>query len=396
MTATVEDRAATLATKPVKAAVYLRQSLDRTGEGLAVARQREDNVALAKLKGWGDIIEYEDNDTSASKGVRPACQRMLRAIEDGKIDAVVVWDLDRLHRQPRELEDFIDLCDRKQVKLATFGGDTDLSTDQGRLTARIKGAVARAEIERKSARQKRASLQRAQSGKGWGPRAFGYNGEHANPAVVPDEAAAVRHAYHDVLAGNTVYSVAVRWNKAGFCTNKGNEWDTTQVKRLLLNPRYAGLRSYRREIIYKDGEPVSGDWPAMVDLDTWQALHYLLTNTGLHTAGRPARKYLLGSILVCGECGKPLSSGYTRNAQKASCDEDRPIYKCKNYSCSKVVRRQRLVDPWVQNTILNRIREKGWKLVSDLDPTGWRRCTPTPPRCGLAWPPSAWSSREAT
>jgi DNA invertase Pin-like site-specific DNA recombinase len=90
MTGTLEDRTITLATRPVKAGVYLRQSLDRTGEGLAVARQREDNVALAKRKGWGDVIEYEDNDTSASKGVRPAYQRMLCDIEDGKIDASTV------------------------------------------------------------------------------------------------------------------------------------------------------------------------------------------------------------------------------------------------------------------------------------------------------------------
>jgi hypothetical protein len=38
---------------------------------------------------------------------------------------------DRDRRQSRELEDFIDLCDRKRVKLAAVGGDTDLSTDHG-------------------------------------------------------------------------------------------------------------------------------------------------------------------------------------------------------------------------------------------------------------------------
>jgi DNA invertase Pin-like site-specific DNA recombinase len=368
MTQTLE-RAAPQDAAPIRAAVYLRQSLDRTGEGLAVSRQREDCLRLCAERGWIPT-EYVDNDTSASKGVRPQYRKMLADIMAGDIDAVVVWHLDRLHRQPMELEEFIKVTEEADIarNLATVTGEVDLSTDDGRFMARIMGAVARKEIERKKARQQRQSLQRAQSGRGRGPRAFGYNGDHADPELVAEEADAVERAYRDVLAGDSVYSVAVRWNKAGFRTNKGNEWDTTQVKRLLINPRYAGLRSFRREILYKEGEPVRGDWPAIVDMDSWQAVHYLLTNTGQHTAGRPARKYLLGSILVCGECGKPLSSGYTKNAQKASCDEDRPIYKCKNYSCSKVVRRQRLVDPWVQNTILNRIREKGWKLVSDVDP----------------------------
>jgi DNA invertase Pin-like site-specific DNA recombinase len=89
-------------------------------------------------------------------------------------------------------------------------GEVDLSTDDGRFMARIMGAVARKEVERKKVRQQRQSLQRAQSGKGWGPRAFGYNGNHANPDLVPEEADAVRQAYHDLLAGDSVYSVAVR------------------------------------------------------------------------------------------------------------------------------------------------------------------------------------------
>jgi DNA invertase Pin-like site-specific DNA recombinase len=362
MTQTLE-RVAPQDAAPVRAAVYLRQSLDRTGEGLAVSRQREDCLRLCAERGWIPT-EYVDNDTSASKGVRPQYRKMLADINAGDIQAVVVWHLDRLHRQPVELEEFIDVTEKAGIarNLATVTGEVDLSTDDGRFMARIMGAVARKEVERKAVRQKRQSLQRAQSGRGWGPRAFGYNGEHTKPELVADEAAAVQRAYHDVLAGDSVYSVAVKWNKAGFRTNQGGEWTTTQVKRLLLNPRYAGLRSYCNEVVGP------GDWPSIVEEDTWQAVKFLLTETARRGNGRPARKYLLGSLLTCGECGQPLSSGYTTNPKKAATEEDRPVYKCKNYSCGRVVRRQRMVDPWVQNGILNRIREKGWKLVSDIDP----------------------------
>ena len=91
------------------------------------------------------------------------------------IDAVVAWDLDRLYRQPRELEDLIDLADQKHLALATVGGDADLSTDNGRLFARIKGAVAKSETERKCARQKRANKQRAEAGRpGRSTVPFGY------------------------------------------------------------------------------------------------------------------------------------------------------------------------------------------------------------------------------
>jgi DNA invertase Pin-like site-specific DNA recombinase len=147
----------------MEAAVYLRQSVDRYGDELAISRQREDCLKLCDGRGWSPH-EYLDNDTSATKGRRPAYERMLDDIRAGDIGAVVVWDLDRLHRRPMELEHFIDLADEKHVALASVGGDADLSTDNGRLFARIKGAVARAEIERKSARMKRAARQRAEAG----------------------------------------------------------------------------------------------------------------------------------------------------------------------------------------------------------------------------------------
>ena len=90
---------------------------------------------------------------------------MLQDIRDGSIGAVVAWHLDRLHRQPIELEHFMALADEKRIALATVAGDVDLSTDNGRLIARITGAVARSEVERKSARQKRAAQQRAEQGR---------------------------------------------------------------------------------------------------------------------------------------------------------------------------------------------------------------------------------------
>jgi DNA invertase Pin-like site-specific DNA recombinase len=78
---------------------------------LAVARQREDCLRLCAERGWTPV-EYVDNDTSATKGVRPQYRKMLTAITAGEIDAVVVWHLDRLHRQSIELEEFIEITEK--------------------------------------------------------------------------------------------------------------------------------------------------------------------------------------------------------------------------------------------------------------------------------------------
>ena len=98
--------------------------------------------------------------------VRPSYRRMLDDIRGGFLDAVVVWDLDRLHRQPRELEEFFDVCAAAGVRrLASVSGDVDLATHDGQFLARILGAVSRKESDDKSRRIKRKHEELAQAGK---------------------------------------------------------------------------------------------------------------------------------------------------------------------------------------------------------------------------------------
>ena len=139
---------------PHRAALYARISSD-DGTALGVGRQLEDCRKLAAEKGWTVVETFIDNDVSASNGkARPEYGRLLQALTDGRADALVVWDIDRLTRTPRELEDVVDLADKHGVALASVGGEVDLATPQGRLTARLKGNVARHEVEQQSRRLK--------------------------------------------------------------------------------------------------------------------------------------------------------------------------------------------------------------------------------------------------
>ncbi|MGC8628409.1 MAG: recombinase family protein, partial [Acidimicrobiales bacterium] len=94
---------------PQRAAVYCRISDDREGRGLGVARQEAECRALAERLGWSVAKVYADNDISAyRRRRRPGYEALLAAVKQGQVDGLVVWHNDRLHRQQRELEDFID------------------------------------------------------------------------------------------------------------------------------------------------------------------------------------------------------------------------------------------------------------------------------------------------
>ncbi|MGZ6269833.1 MAG: recombinase family protein, partial [Candidatus Limnocylindrales bacterium] len=111
---------------PNAAAVYARISSDPEGDQLGVSRQVAGCRTLAARRGWPVAECYVDDDRSAYSGKpRPEYRRMLDDIRAGAVDAVVVWHLDRLHRQPKELEEFFEVCDAAHLSaLASVTGDT--------------------------------------------------------------------------------------------------------------------------------------------------------------------------------------------------------------------------------------------------------------------------------
>jgi len=81
-----------------------------------VQRQLEDCRKLAADRGWTVGEEYVNNDISAYSGKpRPAYARMIADVTAGLRDAVPVYNLDRLHRRPVELEEFV-TCVRRPVR----------------------------------------------------------------------------------------------------------------------------------------------------------------------------------------------------------------------------------------------------------------------------------------
>lgn len=277
---------------------------------------------------------------------------MVADYKAGRFTAIICYDLGRLTRQPRQLEDWIDAAELNGLALVTANGDADLSTDGGRMYARIKAAVARAEMERKGARQSAAQLQRAKQGrapKGMRPLGYATNGD-----VIPDEAEAVRAIYalftrpgHPeslrllarALSGTQEikgisprpkHSHVVSSERVKRRLAEGKEprpiepdgpWSPSTVLGILRNPRYARMstytpktaqadggrrRSWRAQILRDDaGEPIRGQWEAIVDDETWWRAQDILDNTErvTNTSGSTKRKHLGSGLYRCAVCG---------------------------------------------------------------------------------------------
>jgi len=105
------------------------------------------------------VSTHTDNDLSAYSGKpRPGYRALLDDIEASRVDAVLIWHTDRLHRSPRELEEYVELCERRKITTQTVqAGELDLATPSGRAVARTLGAWSRFESEHKSERDQAGS-----------------------------------------------------------------------------------------------------------------------------------------------------------------------------------------------------------------------------------------------
>lgn len=299
----------------MRAALYTRISRDIDGTGAGVERQEGDCRALVDREGWTLTRTYTDNSVSAFSGKgRPAFADMLADAKDGAFDVLVAWHDDRLWRNVTEQQAVTAMLAEVGVELIatpTRTYRTD-SVDDGFLVG-LQALLAQRESAHSGRRKKRQKQQLAEQGRdGGGHRAFGYKADRVT--VDPEEAAHLRQGFDHLMAGGSMIGLCRKWVAAGVTTSKGRPWTPSVLKRLMLNPRLAGLRVHHGEVV---GE---AEWDAVFTVDQHRRLTAELTKKERTRSG-PTRSYLLtGGIAVCGRCGADLHAQRRPNGQAS--------YKC--------------------------------------------------------------------
>lgn len=299
---------------PTRAAVYARISSDPDGTRAGVDRQIADCHHLAADQGWTIAQEYVDNDVSAYGGKRrPEYERMLADIAEGLIDAVLVYNIDRLTRRPAELEQFCDALATAKISHVRFvTGDTDISTVDGLMMARVLGAFAAKESANIGRRVSRKMEQVAAEGRPHGGafRPFGY--ENDKITVRPDEARLMQSLVARFLAGESTRSLATWLNAQAVPTVSGRPWVTTTLKGMLTNARYAGLRTHRGAVV---GPAV---WDAIITEDDHRRVLAKYAENKM-TGRRTPQRYLLSGMLRCGKCQTRLYSSARAESRRYVC-----------------------------------------------------------------------------
>ncbi|WP_179079972.1 recombinase family protein [Streptomyces rectiverticillatus] len=288
-------------------------------ERWGVLKQREDLTTLAE-RYERPVLFYEDNNLSAFKRniIRPDFKRILRDLKLGTLDGILTPDIDRFARQPKDLEKAIDIYEdsKRHLIFDTLSGQNfDLSTADGRFSARLFVNIANKSSEDTSRRIKRDNAAKAKKGiYHGGTHAFGWCIDDRRK-LDPKDAKRVEHAVDGFMAGDKISTIWEEWYEAGVVNpNTGEPFTWAGVKTIIFRPRNFGIRIYQDEAqIDADGNYVMGDWESIFtnedgtpDIDKYERLMAMKTQPETAPQEKSTVKYLLSRIVRCGRCGYPM------------------------------------------------------------------------------------------
>jgi site-specific DNA recombinase len=309
-------------TRKLRCAVYTRKSSE---EGLeqefnSLHAQREAGIAYIasqKSEGWIALADYyDDGGISGGTLERPALQRLLRDIEAGMVDVVVVYKIDRLSRSLTDFAKLVDLFERRNVTFVSVTQQFNTTTSMGRLTLNILLSFAQFEREviGERIRDKFAASRKKGIWMGGWP-ALGYEVQDRRLVVVEREAALVRRIVDRFAKTGSALAVARELNAAGEVTKHrasangargGRQWTKGAIYKVLANRVYLG------EAVHK-GVAYPGEHAAIVDRRTWDNAHAVMAEPA-HRRGAATRAQVPALLkgLIYGPNGRPMSPSHTR------------------------------------------------------------------------------------
>ena len=345
--------------KPRNAIVLARISDARNGDKHGVDGQTGDGKKLARRLEWRVGPERThvliENDTSAFKRrkvrlpdgryelrtVRPKFRLALQMLADGRADGLIAIDLDRACRDPRDLEDLIDVIESRspRIPVESVTGSLRLANDGDITMARVLVAVANKSSRDTGRRVASSHMHRATDGKfRGGPRPFGF--EKDGKTLRPQEAAEIRAAAQAVLDGQSLRSLVADLQERDVPTVTGTQWSVRSLRGILLRERNAAIA------VYKGKEAGPANWPAIMEEDEYRAVVAVLTDPARKTSPGNQPRHLGSLIYLCGIC----NDGTTLIV---SGRHGRSTYQCDKNHLRRVVGP---VDDLVTSTLIARMK----------------------------------------
>ena len=303
--------------RKLRCAVYTRKSseegLEQEFNSLHAQREAcEAYIASQRSEGWILVRDqYDDGGISGGTLERPALKRLMADIEDGLVDVVVVYKIDRLSRSLMDFSKLVEVFDRNGVTFVSVTQSFNTTTSMGRLTLNI--LLSFAQFEREVTAERIRDKFRASRMKGmWmgGCPPLGYEVRDRKLVIKPDDATQVRWVFDRFVEIGSGTELARELSGRGVTTSRGHRIDKKFIYRMLNNRAYIG------EAVHK-GQSYPGEHFAIIDRDVWDKVHAILQESPRKRAARTrADTPSLLKGLLFGPDGAAFSPTHTRKGGK--------------------------------------------------------------------------------
>jgi site-specific DNA recombinase len=304
------------------AAIYCRISHVKDKDQTSVVRQERICRRIIKRLGLAVSPRFVFIDPNRSawqrNRKRPGWDQLLEAARNEGIRHIVVYHPDRLMRQPRDLEELLQISDEHGITLHGEANNRDLSDPDDRFFLRIEVAHSCRSSDDTSRRLKEAMVDRARDGLPHMGRNRSYGYSKDGMTIIEDEAEVVRFIVDSFLDGVTPYLIAKELNSRGVPTSNRRMWTINGVLRVLDSRHAAGI------LVFRGTEIGPGAWPAIISPAKWGEVRERRAFRSAIARVKYARQhfYLCRGLVWCTKCGIRMV-GKPENGQ--------PAYVCENF-----------------------------------------------------------------
>ncbi|PYG88873.1 DNA invertase Pin-like site-specific DNA recombinase [Ruminiclostridium sufflavum DSM 19573] len=318
----------------IKTCIYLRKSREdekiekELGRGETLAKHRKDLLSFANAKKLTIIKIYEELVSGESLLYRPAMLELLKGVQNGLYDAVLVMDLQRLGRGDMEEQGIIlKAFKNTDTKIITPDKTYDLSNEFDEEYSEFEAFMSRKEYKMITKRLQRGVIHSVKSGNYNSPYApFGYiiKEEKFSRTLEPhpeqaDIVKSIFDWYVNESAGSQI--IAERLNNMGIKTNKNNIWTCWAVSGLLKNPVYTGKIVWGKTLNYRTCQKKNasrkqskekwiiseGKHPPLISYEIFERAELIMQkNTKSPVKPATSLSNPLAGILICGVCGSKM------------------------------------------------------------------------------------------
>ena len=285
--------------------VYLRVSTSEQVEGYSLGEQEERLRKYCEAMDWILVKVYIDGGFTGGNMNRPALQDMIKEIQKGAVDLVLIDKLDRLSRSQFDTLYMIqEIFTKNNVGLVSRAEAFDTSTPLGRTVVGILSVFAELERERIKERMKDGLEGRAKEGKYRGgtnhPLGYDYDKQKGTLVINQYEAIIVREIFELFNKRTPVRTINNIMREKGYRTKKGTtNWTDIYIRRIVENKVYIGKINHNDEVYEGLHEAI------ISEKDFAKAQEILEERSRENEKFKVGKKYRspLGGLIWCKHCG---------------------------------------------------------------------------------------------